>query len=61
MKKPVKKKRTKPKKNTRRARRQRLERATARYFASLSGEALEEENRLGAAMAEASSHVNFDE
>jgi hypothetical protein len=38
-----------------------LEKATAAYFASLSGEALEEENRLGAALSEAASHVNFDE
>jgi hypothetical protein len=38
-----------------------LEKATAAYLASLSGEALEEENRLGAALAEAASHVNFDE
>jgi hypothetical protein len=38
-----------------------LEKATAAYFASLSGKALVEENRIGAAMADASSHVNFDE
>jgi hypothetical protein len=40
--------------------RNQLEKATAVYYASLSGEALEEENRIGAAMAD-SSHVNFDE
>jgi hypothetical protein len=38
-----------------------LEKATTAYFASLSGEALEEENRLGAALAEETSQVNFDE
>jgi hypothetical protein len=38
-----------------------LEKATAASFASLSGEALKEENRLGAALGEAASHVNFDE
>src|SRR6266700_3067967 len=37
-----------------------LEEATAAYFASLSPEALEEENRLGAAMASAAGQVNFD-
>jgi hypothetical protein len=43
------------------ARNNRLEEATASYFASLSPEALEEENRLGAALSEAASPVNFDE
>jgi hypothetical protein len=37
-----------------------LEKATAAYFASLSPEVLEEENRLGAAVAHAASHVDFD-
>ncbi len=37
-----------------------LEKATAAYYASLSGEALEEENRLGAAMAHAAGQVDFD-
>jgi hypothetical protein len=54
-----------PKKKGQKSRKRRawnqLEKATAAYFASLSGEALEEENRLGAALAEAASHVNFDE
>jgi hypothetical protein len=38
----------------------RLEKATAAYFASLTGEALKEENRLGAAMAHAAGQVDFD-
>ncbi len=38
----------------------RLEEATAAYFASLSPEALEEEKQLGAAVASAAGHVNFD-
>jgi hypothetical protein len=38
----------------------RLEKATSVYFASLSQEALKEENRLGAAMASAARHVDFD-
>ena len=38
-----------------------LEKVTAAYFASLSGEALAEENRLGAVLGEAASQVNFDE
>jgi len=54
-----------PKKRDLKSRRKRLrnqlEKATAAYYASLSGEALEEENRIGLAMADASSHVNFDE
>jgi hypothetical protein len=37
-----------------------LEKATAAYFASLSPEELEEENRLGAAVASAARQVNFD-
>ena len=60
-KKSTKKKRTKQKSNTKLARRRRLARATAAYYASLSGEALEEENRLGALMDETSSQINFDE
>jgi hypothetical protein len=47
--------------DTKAARRKRLERATAAYFRSLSGEALEEEKRLEAAVAAASSRINFDE
>jgi hypothetical protein len=41
--------------------RERLEAATEAYFASLSPEALEEENRLGEALAHETDHVNFDE
>jgi hypothetical protein len=41
--------------------RARLEAATEAYFDSLSPEALEEENRLGEALAEEAGHVNFDE
>jgi uncharacterized iron-regulated protein len=41
--------------------RERLEAATEAYFASLSPEALEEENRLGEALAYESGRVNFDE
>ena len=41
--------------------RRRLEEATAAYFESLSGEALEEENALGAALAREAGKVNFDE
>lgn len=41
--------------------RERLEAATEAYFASLSPEALEEENRLGEALAHESGRVNFDE
>jgi hypothetical protein len=41
--------------------RERLEAATEAYFASLSPEALEEENRLGTALAYETDHVNFDE
>jgi hypothetical protein len=37
-----------------------LKKATAAYFGSLSAEAVEEENQIGAAMAWASSQVNFD-
>jgi hypothetical protein len=40
--------------------RKRLEEATAAYFASLSGEVLEEENRLGVALASAAVQVDFD-
>jgi hypothetical protein len=38
----------------------RLEKATTAYFSSLSGEALKEENRLGAALAKSSAQVDFD-
>ena len=41
--------------------RDRLEAATEAYFASLSPEALEEENRLGEALFHESGHINFDE
>jgi len=41
--------------------RRRLEAATTAYFDSLSGEDLAEENRLGAALADEASRVNFDE
>jgi hypothetical protein len=41
--------------------RERLEAATEAYFASLSPEALEEENRLGEALAYEAGRVNFDE
>jgi hypothetical protein len=41
--------------------RERLEAATEAYFASLSPEALEEENRLGEALAHEAGNVNFDE
>jgi hypothetical protein len=41
--------------------RERLEAATEAYFASLSPEALQEENRLGEALAQEADHVDFDE
>ena len=41
--------------------RRRLEAATTAYFDSLSGEDLADENRLGAALADESGRVNFDE
>jgi hypothetical protein len=41
--------------------RARLEAATETYFASLSLKALEEENRLGEALAHEAGYVNFDE
>jgi folate-dependent phosphoribosylglycinamide formyltransferase PurN len=41
--------------------RERLEAATEAYFASLSEEALQEENELGAALAHEAGQVNFDE
>jgi uncharacterized iron-regulated protein len=41
--------------------RERLEAATEAYFASLSPEALTEENRLGEALADEAGKVNFDE
>jgi hypothetical protein len=41
--------------------RERLEAATEAYFASLSPETLEEENRLGEALAYEAGRVNFDE
>jgi hypothetical protein len=63
--KKITKNKKQPKKKGRKNRKKRvwnkLEKATAAYFASLSGEALEEENRLGDALGEAASHVNFDE
>ena len=41
--------------------REKLEAETEAYFASLSPEALEEENRLGEALAYETGKVNFDE
>lgn len=41
--------------------RERLEAATTAYFASLSPDALKEENQLAEALAYESGHVNFDE
>ena len=41
--------------------RERLEAETEAYFASLSPEALEEENRLGEVLAYEAGKVNFDE
>lgn len=41
--------------------RRRLEAATEAYFASLSPEALDEENRLAEALAYEAGRVNFDE
>jgi hypothetical protein len=41
--------------------RERLEAATEAYFASLSPEALQEENRLGEALAQETDRVDFDE
>jgi hypothetical protein len=51
-----------PKKITRKKakRRNALERATAAYFASLSGEALEEERRLEAVVASTLGRIDFD-
>ncbi len=40
--------------------RRRLEAATAAYYASLSGKALDEEQKLELAAGSASSHVDFD-
>jgi len=40
--------------------RRRLEAATAAYYASLSGDALEEEKKLELAVASSSSLVDFD-
>jgi hypothetical protein len=56
-----KKKSSKKKSGKRRARRRRLARATAVYFASLSGKELCEEQALGRALAFEASRVNFDE
>jgi hypothetical protein len=60
--KKIRKKRKQPRKSTKKkpSRTNRVEEATAAYFASLSGEALEEENRLGAALAESAAQVDFD-
>ena len=46
---------------TRATRPTRLERATAAYYRSLSGKALEEERCLEGAVAHAASQVNLDE
>jgi len=59
-KRPKKRKKPSTKLKKQRTRLNRLEKATAAYFASLSPEALEEENRLGAAMASAAAQVDFD-
>ena len=56
----AKKKPRKKKRITKAMRRKRLEKATAAYFASLSGEALREENELGRALAYEMSKVDFD-
>ncbi|HEY2546335.1 MAG TPA: hypothetical protein VGI46_09735 [Candidatus Acidoferrum sp.] len=55
-----KKKRPKIRSNTKRTRRIRLAKATAAYFASLSGEALREEQKLERALGHAASAVDFD-
>jgi hypothetical protein len=61
MKKSSKKKKPAKKSSAKKSSRaSRLQKATAAYFFSLSGEALEEENRIGAAMAHATAQVNFD-
>lgn len=60
MKKKPKKKQLKKHTKKKAARMNRLEEATAAYFASLSPEALEEENQLGAALASAAAQVDFD-
>jgi hypothetical protein len=60
LKKIRKTKKQRKKKSRKKQARNRLEEATAAYFASLSGEALEDENMLAAALEEAASHVNFD-
>ena len=41
--------------------RNKLEKATTAFYASLRGKDLEEENRLGAALAHAAALVNFDQ
>jgi hypothetical protein len=51
------KKQTRPRASTRK----RLEQATAAYYASLSGEALEEERRLEIALTSTLGQINFDE
>jgi hypothetical protein len=38
-----------------------LEKATAAFYASMSPDQIEEENRLGLAVAAAASHINFYE
>jgi hypothetical protein len=43
------------------ARHTQLEKSAAAYFASLSGETLEKEKRLEAAVGEVAFRVNFDE
>ena len=50
----------KKKRMTKAMRRERLEKATAAYFASLSGEDLREEQELERAVASACQRVDFD-
>jgi hypothetical protein len=58
--KSLKKKSVKQRGTKKRLRMQRLAKATAAYFASLSGEALREERALELALGHAASHVDFD-
>jgi len=61
MKKKPEKKQTKKAARKKARRPNALERATAAYFRSLSGEALEEERRLEAALSFSLGQINFDE
>jgi hypothetical protein len=60
MKKTTNRKKSPKKQSKTQSRRTRLERATAAYYASLSGEALREEQELERAIGSASSRVDFD-